>query len=322
MAAKTAVLMFLGWAFAAAAQTPPAPGPQTAAPPANAAGFVGSNVCRTCHADVSQSFYKNAHFKSVASGKEPPEKTGCEGCHGPGKAHVEARGGKTTIPHAFSLMTAKAALEDCLGCHAADFNRANIRRSEHTLHDVACISCHSIHHSTTPKFLLAKQQHEMCYGCHSTIRAQFEMPSKHRVNEGFMECSDCHNPHGSFAPTWRMGQRPRMVEQAVTNEEPCLKCHVDKRGPFVFEHAPVRVEGCETCHNPRLDERQTAEAAGRLHGLPGMPQRQRLGTSWRRSAAPVQQAQHARPQVPALYDVPRAPTRVERRPVLPEVTPC
>jgi len=250
MAAKTAVLMFLGWAFAAAAQTPPAPGPQTAAPPANAAGFVGSNVCRTCHADVSQSFYKNAHFKSVASGKEPPEKTGCEGCHGPGKAHVEARGGKTTIPHAFSLMTAKAALEDCLGCHAADFNRANIRRSEHTLHDVACISCHSIHHSTTPKFLLAKQQHEMCYGCHSTIRAQFEMPSKHRVNEGFMECSDCHNPHGSFAPTWRMGQRPRMVEQAVTNEEPCLKCHVDKRGPFVFEHAPVRVEGCETCHNP------------------------------------------------------------------------
>jgi DmsE family decaheme c-type cytochrome len=249
MAAKTAVLVSLWWALAAAAQTP-APAQQTAAPPANAAGFVGSNVCRTCHADVFQNFYKNAHFKSVASGKEPPEKTGCEGCHGPGKAHVEARGGKTTIPHAFSLMTAKAALEDCLGCHASDFNRANIRRSEHTLHDVACISCHSIHHSTTPKFLLAKQQHEMCYGCHSTIRAQFEMPSKHRVNEGFMECSDCHNPHGSFAPTWRMGQRPRMVEQGVTNEEPCLKCHVDKRGPFVFEHAPVRVEGCETCHNP------------------------------------------------------------------------
>jgi DmsE family decaheme c-type cytochrome len=249
MAAKTAVLVSLWWALAAAAQTP-APAQQTAAPPANAAGFVGSNVCRTCHADVFQNFYKNAHFKSVASGKEPPEKTGCEGCHGPGKAHVEARGGKTTIPHAFSLMTAKAALEDCLGCHASDFNRANIRRSEHTLHDVACISCHSIHHSTTPKFLLAKQQHELCYGCHSTIRAQFEMPSKHRVNEGFMECSDCHNPHGSFAPTWRMGQRPRMVEQGVTNEEPCLKCHVDKRGPFVFEHAPVRVEGCETCHNP------------------------------------------------------------------------
>jgi DmsE family decaheme c-type cytochrome len=255
MAAKTAVLISMWWALAAVAQTPPPPsGQQTAAPTpaptANAAGYLGSNVCRTCHADVFQNFYKNPHFKSIASGKEPPEKTGCEGCHGPGKAHVEARGGKTTIPHAFSLMSSKAAIEDCLGCHARDFNRANIRRSEHTLHDVACTSCHSIHHSATPKYLLAKQQHEMCYGCHSTIRAQFEMPSKHRVNEGFMECSDCHNPHGSFAPTWRMGQRPRMVEQGVTNEEPCLKCHVDKRGPFVFEHAPVRVEGCETCHNP------------------------------------------------------------------------
>ena len=34
------------------------------------------------------------------------------------------------------------------------------------------------------------------------------------------------------------------------NEEPCLKCHADKRGPFVYEHAAVRVDGCETCHMP------------------------------------------------------------------------
>jgi DmsE family decaheme c-type cytochrome len=47
-----------------------------------------------------------------------------------------------------------------------------------------------------------------------------------------------------------MATRPRMVEQVLANEEPCLKCHIDKRGPFVFEHAAVRVDGCETCHNP------------------------------------------------------------------------
>jgi DmsE family decaheme c-type cytochrome len=76
------------------------------------------------------------------------------------------------------------------------------------------------------------------------------MPFKHRVNEGFMQCTDCHNPHGVPAPTWRMGARPRMVEHALANEEPCLKCHSDKRGPFVFEHPAVRVDGCETCHNP------------------------------------------------------------------------
>jgi DmsE family decaheme c-type cytochrome len=41
-----------------------------------------------------------------------------------------------------------------------------------------------------------------------------------------------------------------MVTQAAGNEEPCLKCHADKRGPFVFEHPSVRVDGCETCHAP------------------------------------------------------------------------
>lgn len=227
-------------------QTSPAPQPQ----PPQAAGFVGSNACKTCHADMWLNFYKNPHFKSLASGKEPPERTGCEGCHGPAKAHLEARGGKTTIPRAFSLMQPKQALETCLGCHARDFSRANIRRSEHTLRDVACNSCHSIHHSPTPKYLLARKQSELCYGCHATTRAQFEMPSKHRVNEGFMQCTDCHNPHGAFAATWRMAQRPRMVEQALNTEIPCLKCHTDKRGPFVYEHPPVRVEGCDFCHSP------------------------------------------------------------------------
>ena len=224
--------------------------PLVAQSPPPATGYVGSQVCKTCHADIWLNFYKNPHYKSIASGKEPPERTGCEGCHGPGKAHVEARGGKTTIPRAFSLMEPGQALDTCLACHAKDFSRANIRRSQHSLADVACNRCHSIHHSPVPKYLLARKQSDLCYGCHEPVRAEFAMPFKHRVNEGFMQCSDCHNPHGGFAPAWRMAQRPRMMDQALFNEEPCLKCHADKRGPFVFEHAPARIEGCETCHHP------------------------------------------------------------------------
>ncbi|HYL74176.1 MAG TPA: DmsE family decaheme c-type cytochrome [Bryobacteraceae bacterium] len=212
-------------------------------------GYVGNNVCRTCHPDVWSTFYKNPHYKSVASGKEAPEQTGCESCHGPGKAHVEAKGGKATIV-AFSELQPKAILDNCLRCHAETLSRANIRRSSHTLNDVVCTSCHSIHKSPVPKFLLAKQQTTLCYGCHAEVRAQFSMPFKHRVNEGFMTCSDCHNPHGAPAPTWRMAARPRMTDQALSNEEPCLKCHSEKRGPFLYEHEPVRVDGCETCHYP------------------------------------------------------------------------
>jgi len=220
------------------------------APALLGADYVGSNVCRTCHPNVYSTFFRNPHYKSIASGKEKPENTGCEGCHGGGAAHVAAGGGKATIPVAFSQLAPEKVLDACLRCHSQTLSRANIRRSEHTQRDIVCTNCHSIHSSPAPKFLLAKQQTDLCYGCHTSVRAQFSMPFKHRVNEGFMQCTDCHNPHGSFAATWNMAARPRMVDQVEGNEEPCLKCHIDKRGPFVYEHAAVRVDGCETCHSP------------------------------------------------------------------------
>jgi DmsE family decaheme c-type cytochrome len=58
-----------------------------------------------------------------------------------------------------------------------------------------------------------------------------------------MSCVDCHNPHG--------GSIARGMLQTVNANEPgCFKCHSDKRGPFVFEHAPVKTEPCSTCHEP------------------------------------------------------------------------
>jgi DmsE family decaheme c-type cytochrome len=220
--------------------------------PNNGNQYVGSAVCKTCHADVWLNFYKNPHYKSIASGKETPEHTGCEGCHGPAGNHVAAGGGKATI-RAFSNFTPPQTLTACLECHSRDLSRANIRRSVHTEADVVCTNCHSIHKPATPKYLLARQQTELCYTCHASERAQFEMPSKHRVNEGVVQCTDCHNPHGSFggtSMTSRAVSNSAMLQPAMDNEEPCLKCHVDKRGPFVFEHASVRVEGCQGCHVP------------------------------------------------------------------------
>jgi DmsE family decaheme c-type cytochrome len=95
------------------------------------------------------------------------------------------------------------------------------------------------------------------------VKAQFSMPFKHRVNEGAAQCTDCHNPHGTFAATWGMAGRSHMVDQKEGNEEACLKCHADKRGPFVYEHASVRIDGCQVCHmphgstNPRMLTRPT-----------------------------------------------------------------
>ena len=212
-------------------------------------GYVGSVVCQGCHSKVTSGFFKNPHFTRIAEATGSLRDTSCESCHGPGRAHVEGHGDKTKIV-AFPSLPPKQILENCLQCHAESLHLANIRRSQHTLNGIICTNCHSIHQTDSPRFLLAKRQPELCYGCHQNVRADFSMPFKHRVNEGFMGCTDCHNPHGTAAPTWRMAARPHMVDQALWNEESCLKCHSEKRGPFTFEHPPVRVEGCEMCHVP------------------------------------------------------------------------
>lgn len=211
--------------------------------------YIGSDACRTCHPAVALQFYRNPHFKVQVGRDNPDQHSSCEGCHGPGRKHVEAKGGTATI-HAYSKLNPNQVLDSCLRCHSQDIPRANIRRSSHTQADVICTSCHSIHKPDSNKGLLAKRQAEVCYGCHSQVRAQFSLPVKHRVNEGFMTCSDCHNPHGTDAPTWKGAHRPRMVDTSLQNEQPCLKCHTDKRGPFLYEHAATRVDGCEICHSP------------------------------------------------------------------------
>jgi len=211
--------------------------------------YLGSEACQVCHPDVWQGFPRNPHFRSVALETETPEKTGCEGCHGPGGLHVAGLGDKTKI-RAFGELQPSETLDACLTCHSKDFGKMQIRRSSHSTGEVACTSCHSIHSAPEIGPLLAKQEREVCYSCHLEVRARFDLPFKHRVNEGAVECSDCHNPHGAPTATWGAAHSPRMVSQALGNDIACVKCHSDKRGPFVHEHPPVRVEGCTACHNP------------------------------------------------------------------------
>src|SRR6516162_6818192 len=60
--------------------------------------FTGAVGCGNYHKHDKawDSFYNNPHFKRVASGKEPPERTGCEGCHGlaaRGSSHSSTKSG-------------------------------------------------------------------------------------------------------------------------------------------------------------------------------------------------------------------------------------
>ncbi len=71
-------------------------------------------------------------------------------------------------------------------------------------------------------------------------RAQMFRRSRHPIREGKVVCADCHNPHGSPGPS-------QLAKNTVN--ETCYQCHAEKRGPFLWEHQPVREE-CTLCHDP------------------------------------------------------------------------
>src|SRR5215216_6820449 len=113
----------------------------------SAEDFVGSETCKACHEEQSNSFAKTAHARLEKAGWKA-EKQGCESCHGPGKAHVEGGGDKTKI-RTFAKETPKQKSEACLQCHAGKQEHNNYRRGEHWRNDVGCTDCHSPHLSAS-----------------------------------------------------------------------------------------------------------------------------------------------------------------------------
>jgi len=208
---------------------------------ADASQYVGSDTCKTCHEEIYNNWAKTPHWKTTLNKLGGPAKQGCEGCHGPGKAHVEG-GGDITKIFTFKNASTHEIDQRCLSCHAGGTEHMHTINSVHAQNNVSCLSCHSPHHAETKEFLLVKSQPELCYGCHLQQRAQFDMPFRHRVNDGLIECSDCHNPHGTFGP--------KQVRRSAMQDAVCFKCHTEKEGPFVFEHEPVKIEGCSSCHIP------------------------------------------------------------------------
>jgi predicted CXXCH cytochrome family protein len=224
--------------------------------------YVGSETCKDCHEDQFKAFSHTSHAQLVKIGSWKNKVTGCESCHGPGKAHIEEGDPKKII--SFKHMAPKDISETCLTCHAGKEEHNNFRRGEHWRNDVSCVDCHSAHtmptgrnlassnvfvgpgNSEKPSFsavkLLKVNQPQLCLGCHSEVKHQFNMPFHHKVLEGAMKCTDCHNPHGGF--------ELKQTRLATGADATCIKCHADKQGPFVYEHAPVKTEGCVACHTP------------------------------------------------------------------------
>jgi DmsE family decaheme c-type cytochrome len=217
-----------------AAETPPRQGPT----------YVGSEVCKACHAPQFETFSQTLMGRIfLKSPRDELEKQACETCHGPGSEHVAKGGGKGVAVIAFRKDSPQSVAEQnavCLQCHERGL-RVFWKGSPHESRDLSCTNCHKIMVKVSDKNQFVKKTEiETCSQCHLQRRAQLMRSSHMPYREGKMTCTDCHNPHGTAT---------EKLIKANSFNEACYACHTEKRGPFLWEHAPVR-ENCMNCHEP------------------------------------------------------------------------
>lgn len=207
--------------------------------------------CAKCHDEIWKGCANNPHSSPAAM--HVGEGSTCNGCHGPGKDH--AGGGDAAKIIDPSRSTAKEVDDNCMSCHAG--SHADSERSLHREGNVSCISCHNIHSADNAVHLLKMPQPQLCFQCHDDVKPQFELPFHHKIDGGLMQCTDCHDPHSVPAKDPQADPSTQMM---------CVKCHTETAGPFVYEHAELKVEGCTGCHvahggsNPRLLNRASVNA--------------------------------------------------------------
>jgi DmsE family decaheme c-type cytochrome len=219
--------------------------PAQATPGQGVSGYAGSKACSTeCHIKEA------AKFAATAKGKlflEHPlndiEKKGCEGCHGPGAKHIESGGDDLTGMITFGKKSKTPVAQRnavCLQCHEKTA-RIFWEGSAHEGRDVACADCHDVMENVSERGNLKRATVlATCAQCHMQRRSQQLRFSHMPVAEGKLECTGCHNPHGS--------PNEKLLVAATVNEV-CYTCHAEKRGPFLWEHPPV-AENCANCHDP------------------------------------------------------------------------
>jgi DmsE family decaheme c-type cytochrome len=204
------------------------------------AGYVGSDTCVTCHSDKGDSLKGTPHGQAK-NPRSPEAAHGCESCHGPGQAHVDddAKG----HIRKFKQATPAEINETCLTCHNRG-SHAGWEDSAHNRRNLSCTTCHSVHSpQSLTKQLVRETQTQVCIACHRLQVAKTERAVAHMpVREGKMQCSSCHNPHGSISNV-------KALKYGSSVAETCVSCHTEMRGPMLWEHAPVR-ENCATCHDP------------------------------------------------------------------------
>lgn len=248
-------------------------GPQAGAADAEPADV---SLCADCHESEAKAFSRTPHSQLAS----PEFSSGglaagsCNYCHAGAAEHIDQGGGVGTIFAFASSESFRARVDVCLTCHGDVHPR--FMSTPHAAAGIDCTSCHTVHGTSGGTAQLKLTDHvnigmervdvasASCRQCHEDVFTQFQFNERHRLQEGILSCTSCHNPHEPQA----------RVALGGFKQQACTECHGDKEGPFVFEHGSQKVEGCVACHTPHgspnrhmLNFQSTAELCYSCHAV-------------------------------------------------------
>jgi predicted CXXCH cytochrome family protein len=206
-------------------------------------------TCAACH---------TSQLRFDVGGDEATFREGgvnCEMCHGPSKAHVDAKRAGSRVqreanepPVAFSRLSAAESTAICAQCH-----------SQSSIHDTTPEGAVNYSGSAAPFY--------RTYAAHlpsNFSRAAFYRDGRYRattfISESFARsqcfrkggatCASCHNPHPQNAK-----DNPTSLKFAAESNDMCLQCHstLRDRPERHTRHRPnTEASRCVSCHMPRI----------------------------------------------------------------------
>lgn len=164
--------------------------------------------CHTTAANINHHLDTNSMMLGIS----------CEGCHGPGAAHVadaSAGGGSINLGLIVNprRLNPSTSVDFCGSCHR-------------TWWDIEQLPYRGVNNARFPAYRLEGSR---CWG----------------KGDARITCFACHDPH-----------KP-LVKDLTAYDEKCLSCHISKTGEKTGDHAghacPVATSKCASCHMPKYE---------------------------------------------------------------------
>lgn len=224
--------------------------PQKPAGAVEESKYVGTEKCAMCHPDVVKTWKLTQHRRTLFNAD--PAKTGCEGCHGPGKAHVE--GDTKAIVNPGKLKPEQVATI-CMKCHTQE-HVTLWRTSTHARAKLSCIVCHDPHNPDPEMLSKDIENGKLQLEGLTTSIKQTEL----EANTAAVGSKE-KQAAGDKADELKK-ERDTLLEKVKGNEtvyqhvaEPyiCYNCHKTQqvKVKMPFHHPiPENKMKCTDCHNP------------------------------------------------------------------------